>query len=172
METSCPSWVHSIASHPDYAEKLGIITAEWSALEWSLCSLFAAMLGVDEDRAEAVFFTLTNNRSRREVVASLAKVLFAEGADLRNRTDRILRRTRNAASRRNSLAHGIWTFGEGPESGSSLALHRETGILTSVPVEPKSLDQVISQLRNLREDMYYLTREIKDFLSSSASRAP
>lgn len=54
------TWVHSIARHPDYAEKLGIITAEWAALEWGLCSLFGTMLGVDRDRAEAVFFALTN----------------------------------------------------------------------------------------------------------------
>lgn len=162
------TWVHSIARHPDYAEKLGVITAEWAALEWGLCSLFGTMLGVDRDRAEAVFFALTNNRSRREVVASLAKVLFTEGTELRNRIDRILRRTRNAASRRNSLAHGIWTFGEAPDSGSSLALHRDTGILTSFQIELKSLDQVISQLRCLREDTHHLTIDIRDFLLSTS----
>jgi hypothetical protein len=101
------TWVHSIAKHPDYAERLGIITAEWSALEWHLCFLFEALLGVDRERAEAVFFTLTNNRSRREVVANLAKVLLTEESELRVRTDRILRRAKNAATRRNALAHGI-----------------------------------------------------------------
>jgi hypothetical protein len=163
------TWVHSIARHPDYAEKLGIITAEWSALEWGLCSMFGTMLGVDRDRAEAVFFALTNNRSRREVVASLAKVLFAEGSDLRGRIDRILRRVRNAASRRNSLAHGIWIFGDEPGSGSSLAIHRDTGILTSFQMELKVLDQVISQLRSLREDVHHLTVDLRNFLSSASS---
>jgi hypothetical protein len=164
-------WVHSIARHPDYAERLGIITAEWSALEWGLCDLFGTMLGVDRERSEAVFFALTNNRGRREVVASLAKVLFAEGAELRNRTDRILRRMRNAASRRNSLAHGIWTFGEPPDAGSSLALDRETGILTSSKVELKSLDQAIAQMRDLRQDMHHLRIDVRDFLSL-ASHSP
>jgi hypothetical protein len=72
-------WTHSIAKHPDYANRLGIVAAEWSGLEFHLCALFGILLGVDSDRAEAVFFTLTNNRARREAIASLVTLLLPDG---------------------------------------------------------------------------------------------
>jgi hypothetical protein len=147
-------WTHVIVHHPDYANKLGIVTAEWSALELHLCFLFQNLLGVASERAEAVFFTLTNNRARREAIASLAKILLPEDNELHDRTNRILRRVRNAATRRNSLAHGIWHFGEVPGSGSAIAFNREKGILTTSPVELKTLDQIIAQVRVLRSDVH------------------
>jgi hypothetical protein len=157
-------WTHVIAHHPNYANKLGIVTAEWSALELHLCFLFQNLLGVDSQRAEAIFFTLTNNRARREVIASLAKILLSEEHELRNRVDRILRRVRNAATRRNEVAHGIWHFGEAQDSGSAIAFNREIGILTTSTVEVKILDQIISQIRVLRRDVHSLSIDIRGFL--------
>jgi len=160
-------WTHSIADHPDYAEKLGIITAEWSGFEFALCLLFQCMLGVDGNRAEAIFFSLTNNRSRREIIASLSKALISDNVDLRNKIDRILRRSRSAASRRNALAHGIWHFGEGADSGGTISLDRDTGILKASQIEAKALDQTISQLRILRKDIHMLAIEVKNTLYPS-----
>src|SRR5215471_15264831 len=142
MPMSEYGWTHAIAKHPDYANKLGIITAEWSALEWHLCLLFQHLLGVDGQRAEAVFFTITNNRSRREAIASLANLLLPEGNELRGRTDRILRRVSNAATRRNSMAHAIWHFGETSGSGSTINLKRESGS-PSYPLPDGTAEEIL-----------------------------
>jgi hypothetical protein len=160
-------WTHSIAKHPDYANKLGIVAAEWSGLEFHLCTLFGILLGVDSHRAEAVFFTLTNNRARREAIASLVTLLLPDGNELRSQADRILRRVRNAANRRNGLMHDTWTFGAEPGSGSTISFDRKSAALRSVPQEIKELDQMISQLRILRKDIHTLLVRIKDFLLSA-----
>jgi hypothetical protein len=158
-------WTHAIAKHPDYANKLGIITAEWSGLELHLCYLFQFLLATDRERAEAVFFTLTSNRSRREAVASLANLLLPEGSELRHRTDRILRRVSSAATRRNFIAHAIWHFGEAPGSGSAFRFERDSATLRSAPIEIRVLDEIISQPRILRKDTHELAVAVKEFLA-------
>jgi hypothetical protein len=161
--------IHAITRHPDYANKLGIVTAEWSGLELHLCLPFQVLLGVDSARADAVFFTLTNNRARRrEAIASLAKLLLPEESELRDRTDRVLRRVRNAATRRNALTHGVWHFREQEDSGSTMALDRDTGVLRSYSIEIKTLDQIICQISLLRQDVRLLSVDVRNFLSLSS----
>jgi hypothetical protein len=164
-------WTHAIANQPEFAIRFGIITAEWSALELHLCFLFRCLLGIDAARAEAVFFTVTNNRSRREMVASLAAVVLPEGDELRNRVDRILRRIKNAAARRNAIAHSIWYFGEIVGKGGALSFERGSGRLTSGPKEIQELDQVMAQLRILRKDTHEVAIAVRDFLVPSIEAA-
>jgi hypothetical protein len=123
------------------------------------------LLGIDAERAEAVFFTVTNNRSRREMVASLATVVLPEGNELRNRVDRILRRIKNAAARRNAIAHAIWHFGEIVGKGGAFSFERGSGRLTSAPKEVKELEQVIAQLRILRKDTHEVAIAVRELLA-------
>jgi hypothetical protein len=160
---------HAIERHPDYALQIGIITAEWSILEANLCMLLQHLLGVDDVRASAVFFSLGNNKARRDIVANLATAVLPPESDLRGRINSVVRRIQGAASRRNKIAHGMWGFWPGEaDSGSLSGLDRKTGRLTGEWIRVRDLKAIRAQIAEASHEIWRLACDVMRELRTAA----
>jgi hypothetical protein len=92
----------------DIVEALGVLMIRAHILERNLLQLFASISGMSMDRAAAVFYSTVNTKARLDMI----RVLLPHAIPETNRADvaKTLDQVASAASERNHLVHGTWTF--------------------------------------------------------------
>ena len=91
---------------PKHAEALGIIVDTCSTIEKVCCEIVAGLLGVSDDKAEAVIYSLQNSRARFDITRALAEKFAPK--QIRQKLIDELDTARKLVARRNDLTHGMW----------------------------------------------------------------
>lgn len=99
---------------------MSVITM-WADLEEVLCELLCTLLRTDEHMiAGAVFYTLTSNKTRRDVIHNVGRVVLRKDhPDEFGELEKLMRRLQRASSKRNNLLHATWRFSD-PEGDIAL----------------------------------------------------
>jgi hypothetical protein len=92
--------------HPEVAQAIGIVTGEWSALEYTLCMMLGKLLGNQDELAESIYFSLGSHKARHDLIAAAILSVMAE--EEREHLLNVLDEVTKLANRRNALAHDQW----------------------------------------------------------------
>lgn len=156
--------VTSLASKPDYLKAVGLITAEWNAVEHSMAWVFNLLAGCEAGKSQAIFYAIESNRARREITVAIAQVALANHPDLLRRIGGLLDRTRKAAEKRNIYAHALWgVSGDGTEISRGNTFER-------IPVALAELEQAAAQMAQLQNDFALFIRDL--FALGSSPQKP
>lgn len=154
--------VTSLSQKPDYLKAVGLITAEWTAVEHQMLTLFAILANCGSDVAAAIFSAIESNRGRREIILSVAKVTLRDNPDgLLKEVEALLDRTRKAVSKRNRFAHALWSVSE---DGTVATVTQPPIVATTVTV--KELEQASDQMARLQHDFVILIGRFYGFPAS------
>lgn len=136
----------ALASKPDYLKAVGLITAEWNAVEHSMMWILSLLTGCGMEKGEAIFYAIESNRGRREMVIAVAQIALRAHPEQLSKLGSLLDRTRKAAKRRNTFAHALWGVAmDGSVTHGNNLSNRQ-------PVSLHELEQVAEQLRALQTD--------------------
>jgi hypothetical protein len=99
---------------PGYLKVFGLIEVEWNRLENEIFLLFYGISGLRLDKAHAAFFSLQNHRARREMLEAIAVQALYKKPAMLTRFGQLMRRVKNASSKRNEIIHCIWEWNGKP----------------------------------------------------------
>jgi hypothetical protein len=102
---------------PEYLQAFGLLEIEWNRIEGELFHIFYQVCGARIDKAHAIFFSQINHRARREMVEAVALYALADRPQWHRDFTALMRRVRNAASKRNEIVHTIWEWDGGEPWG-------------------------------------------------------
>jgi hypothetical protein len=87
--------------------EIGAITGAWANLEHNLALLLAVILNVEIPFGMSILASVSGFKVRRDLILNAARLAFYPTRI--KEVERIVRRVARAASKRNSLAHGVLT---------------------------------------------------------------
>jgi len=174
--------LESIEHYPEHLRLIGLIITETARAEGTLALTFWALVD-DPSRADAVFWTLGSAKARTDVVRGVAmETLTGDGTPqlIRSEVLSSIDDFRNAASRRNDIAHGQWGTPAQKGANPFLSIKRPA---TKNPIFEKvystqDLEAVLSEIRNAERRLdkvnsalnYYLRPDDRAHLDSIWSR--
>ena len=126
-------------SHPDHAEAIGRITAYWAMLEHHMCMILTHLLDVPQAVGEAIFYTITSNRVRKDILLHVANQVIKDEAKHKELT-RLLNRVAGQAKKRNRLSHDLWSMG------------RDSSEVGQIKTAPGGLNLSFVSLAKLKRD--------------------
>lgn len=91
---------------PEYLAAIGLVTTTWSQTDHTVEMLIAALLGIDAEYGLAV--TTHMAQPLRDSVARAAAEIRIDDLDALDELDQLLDRVKEAADRRNGIAHQTW----------------------------------------------------------------
>lgn len=98
---------------PEYLLAIGHLEAEWNQIEGLLFVIFKRFIGARTPKADVAFFSIVNHRSRREMIESLAPIIFEKEKMKAKKFAALMRRLKNAATKRNEVVHTFWAWQNG-----------------------------------------------------------
>jgi hypothetical protein len=112
-----------VLSDQELIKAIGEINLRWDEIEMYLWYLFDSLLGTQHWRQSyVIYFAHPNHRVRREMIEALLEETRSIPAARKQKFRALLRRVKNAAGKRNHLAHGLWSTSGG--SINRMALSR------------------------------------------------
>lgn len=131
--------------------------------------IFDTLLNVHWRKSYALFFMHPNHRVRREMVESLARVVWAEEPAKLKELTKLLDRIKRASNKRNAITHGLWNERPGaPSEFVRLPLKRDPATMKAA----KAFS--LKDLRNIRDEIDKLDIDLFEYAyspwSKSASR--
>jgi hypothetical protein len=97
-----------IPKKPKIAEGIGRCIMAWSYVDWGMAILLAALMKANSEASVAIFLTLRNARTQRDVLIAAADMTL-QGAD-REIFEAIMLLYGGLQSQRADIAHGIFGF--------------------------------------------------------------
>lgn len=98
--------MNDLKDHPKHAETLGFVVSACATIEKVCCEIAAGLLGVDDAKAEAIFYSLQANRARFEILTALTSK-FAPNRVRQPLLDE-LAAVQRLFNKRNDLIHNLW----------------------------------------------------------------
>ena len=95
-------------SQEDCDRTLGLFMRAWDQLELALSSLFHKLVDTDVTTAMILFHSGIDLRTLREIIHQLGKHRL--NPEDQKKLTALLRRAKNAATKRNRIVHGAWTL--------------------------------------------------------------
>jgi len=145
---------------PSHAEALGHMTVAWSLLEFQLLSLFNAVSGMDRNRSRAIFYNLQSFRAKCDAIQAMAEMSLPK--QKRDQMDKLLKKVRKTANKRNKYIHNPWATLQGEAGIWDLSHKAYVPTLTAVSI--KDLNQTTQQI-------YQWVDEIKNFADAIAAES-
>jgi hypothetical protein len=93
---------------PEHLTFIGLIAANWAILESSLCHLLCFMLDIDWPAARAILYTISSNKTRRDVIWNVANSQHYSAESLKQ-LEKALQKVKRVAEQRNDFMH--YTYG-------------------------------------------------------------
>lgn len=140
--------VTSLATKPDHQQAIGLIMAEFAAMEHGMMMVLSCLLGCGWEKTGALFAAVESARSRREMVAEVGRIALKNHPDELRRLERLVKRSAKATSKRNTYAHALWSVGKGGDTG----IQNSLGAPGSTPVRIKDLKRIPTDLGSLSND--------------------
>src|ERR1700722_10175401 len=106
---------HHLASRPLASSLIAQCIAWWTEVELSTAVLLARMLKANTEPVVALYFSLTNERAKREAMTSIAESTF-NAEDMRLFSAIILLK-KSLEGQRNDLAHGLFGITDRDDEG-------------------------------------------------------
>lgn len=97
---------YALQERPGLMAHVGTVVVLWAEIDLELGSLLAELLGSDAELGMEIYLSLRSDGPRNEVFNAIALKRLTEEWSARLTT--ILKDVREAARRRNAVAHGIW----------------------------------------------------------------
>lgn len=135
---------------------VGQINVVWDEIDFLLWYVFDVLLNVRWKESYAIFYSQQNSRNRREMIASLAKIVLADKQDELKLLTKLLDRVRRASTKRNDLAHGIWTTQKKGRSTliKRIPIKRDLSILGATDIGEEELSKIHRQLISVYHELY------------------
>lgn len=146
-----------VADVPQFHALVGEVAISWATVEHLLMMLLASLLHVPRPVAEAVFYTVTANKVRREIISNTTFAIFGKDHDLTKRTAKLMDALSKIAKRRNDFAHSIWGAMKKPD-GTSVAATAQywKGDVTITPVKESEVKALIPRMTAISTAIYHL----------------
>ena len=169
--------ISALEDYPDFARALGMISVELAELEASLAEVLRALLSVDSDLGQAIYFTplavIPRIKFLMNVLASLhpdASLDKEEVKEIRKKLKSLCGRAEAAMGKRNMLLHAAWGVrnnngGDPVVVYSSFPL-REAGFKV---IELRELKRVVTDIRRVNGDCLDLVELIDDYRKTGAN---
>src|SRR3954454_9116272 len=146
--------------YPEVAQAIGILTGEWSALEYTLFWVFGNLIDGQHDLADSMYYSLASNKARTDLVASAIMHKYKEGSEERESLLEIIKDIRDLSNCRNSIAHDQW----GIDNKSRLI--RKPNRTRRKPKQniyetPDNLYKLIEDICNLRISLVFLSHGVR-----------
>jgi hypothetical protein len=132
--------------NPEMGRAIGLVTGHWTALEDSLCILMATLLGVDQARAEVVFYTSTNHKYRRDVLRALNDLVVVD-QETRKLINELLKDVADLSTERNELSHHA--FLAGPNRSTLTQRGVKPATKQGVQVKPVTAETILGLARRI-----------------------
>lgn len=143
----------ALSGHPEIAQHVGIIIAEYAILEFQMYLLYACLVPVRAGVSFDTFFRLRSINLRCEIIENACEPL---PDDLHRVISRVLRRLKGAATRRTEIAHCMY-LARG--DGILRMRWKPTGVVYE-PLDQKVFARTITQFRTLSEDIVVLLSHV------------
>jgi len=102
-----------ISYKPEWLQAFGLLEVRWNEIESILFLIFSRACGARLPKAHAIYFSHQNHRARREMLEKVAYYTLVRRRVLAKRFNSLMRRTGNAAQRRNQAIHTLWQWENG-----------------------------------------------------------
>ena len=93
------------------AATIGLVLVTWNSVHSTVHSIFVHLSSLGLEAANAIFFTLKQDRAQRDITRALAKVRLAAHDALATRLNKLFNEIDELGGERNAVAHTLW---EGP----------------------------------------------------------
>lgn len=93
----------------EIVEIMGVLIIRSNLLESALIRLLQAVTDLDSDRAEAIFFSIQNNRGRIDLIRNISSVSNIN-TSINAQISELLDKAKSLSMHRNLLVHGEWSF--------------------------------------------------------------
>ncbi|MBI4182866.1 MAG: hypothetical protein HY521_02575 [Proteobacteria bacterium] len=148
--------------NPILYELQGAILSEWAEIQFVLSVIFARFSRLDGNRSTAIWYTISTDRGRLEVLVAVARSIFRQDPNsprpLFKQLLAFRQRVERAAKKRNTLAHSITKYvpsglavlttpGRRPPENSAVPVPTESVF------SQKALEQALRQLEILKGDL-------------------
>jgi hypothetical protein len=155
---------------PEHAALVGRVSIAWNDVQFEIFKLFAAVSGMPEVRAEAVFFALRNDRSQRDITLAAALNALLDNGDLFSRCEAAINDAGKLSGERNAVMHAMWAtkYPEGHITPSPFV--RGPSKLRKDDFE-RQFTELTETLRNLFRRILRLRIEVEKHLASQ-DKAP
>lgn len=146
-----------IATHPEHARRLGVITGEWNAIEHYFVLLLARALQTQPKVVYAIAYQIISNRHRiKAMYAGTRRII--RSAQNRGKLKTLYERGLEALEKRNVYVHAVWMDdidANKPEPEQPVwrvELNHEQP--AEFRITPGDMDVFIAQLADLKRDLY------------------
>jgi hypothetical protein len=170
-------FVSVMEDHPEYVHAIGMISIELADLEASLADLLAAILNIQTDLAQAIYFTPKTVMGRLDFLSNVHAVLHPDdGLDadeikvIRRKLKSLSDRAKKVMGKRNELLHATWGVIPGEDGGvyfGSLPLKEGDQKVARL----KEVQRVVTDIRSLNDDVYELVDLIGVYQSNQNAAA-
>lgn len=149
---------------------IGGMTIQWNECQSEIFIMFHEALGADILKSQALFFTLRNDGTQRDVTAALLRVALYQHPDLADRAVRTINDFAKIAGKRNDFIHAIWHYPAGTDA-AKVWLDARKNLKGKDPIEEikkliGELEAMFTTLTALRIDVELALKEPKNALAA------
>lgn len=163
--------IHALQDHPDFAAAIGMISVELSELEGSLAEVLRALLAVDSDVGQAIYFTPGTVIPRLFVLENVYRELHPnknldkdEVREIRKGLESIHGRAKAVMGKRHRLIHAAWGVKDGEVVYSPFPLKEAAFEVIKVA----ELKRVVTDIRKVNGDTLKLVDLIDEYRKTAA----
>ena len=149
-----------LAQRPIAAALVAQCLAMWTEVELQVARVLAAMLKADSEPVIAMYFTLANERAKREVMEAVAAYINTDAE--KYLFDTIMKIKQSFASQRNDLAHGLFGIASEDKEGL-LWISTKDRIKNLIAIDKVYSDEK-ADLHAKGNAIYDESRKIADFV--------
>jgi hypothetical protein len=142
---------------PNYTRAIGLIIVELAAMETELLDLLAALLGLSQKAANAVFFTPKSTRARIDILANLTPRLISDDK-LCNKITDLVGNASKLLNHRNDYVHEVW----GVDNGQVVWIPTDGRKARPVPIS--ELTSFLHRIRALSDKLHWVRFEVAWFM--------
>lgn len=141
-----PKPLTSLKGHPEIAQDVGLIVADYAVLDSLMYAVFALLSPEEPEQSIVAFYELRSAHLREELVTKAAVTL---DEDYAKALRRLWRRFKKAANRRTEIAHCLFMDqGEGP-----MRMRVTGGSVSFEPLDAALIDRTFTQFHTLATDI-------------------
>lgn len=147
---------------------IGEMTVLWNDCQALIFLMFHRTLALTLPQARAIFFTLRNDNSQRDITAALISASVPDA--LATRTAASINKFAKMAGSRNAFIHTTWDYSKDPEVAA--VWMNERPALTGVTDPVAFCETLISDLQNMYAELDGVKDEIYAALAAALSAVP
>lgn len=153
--------------HHEIANILSIIISRWADLEVQMCKILSALLNGDPAATMAVFYTVSANKVRRDILLNVSRVKLKNHPDELRKMEKLARRIQRAAKKRNDLMHSVWTVQLSTGDANIFRFNDPPGFFSNETITLDYLRRTAQQLKALSEDLITFDQNVRVLLDAS-----